>query len=173
MKQLIYLMGVSGSGKSTTGEALASLTGGTFLDGDDYHPPANKEKMAAGTPLTDDDRWPWLDRLREVGLEHLMQGESPVIIACSALKQVYRDRLLADWTAQNISANMVHLVGSRELISDRLSVRQHEYMPATLLDSQFATLEQPQDGEGIIEVSVNASPSEIAKRICETLKFSL
>ncbi len=67
MKTLIYLMGVSGSGKSTLGEALAAKTRGTFLDGDDYHPPANKEKMAAGTPLTDDDRWPWLDRLREVG----------------------------------------------------------------------------------------------------------
>jgi carbohydrate kinase (thermoresistant glucokinase family) len=125
-------MGVSGSGKSTVGERLAAASGRVFIDGDDLHPLANKEKMAAGTPLTDDDRWPWLRRIGE----RLAVGDG-VIVACSSLKRSYRD-LLREYAPE---AYFALLNGSRELLEARLAGRHHEYMPSTLLDSQLATLE--------------------------------
>jgi gluconokinase len=135
---IVVVMGVSGSGKTTIGEPLAEQLGWEFLDGDDFHPPENVAKMAAGTPLTDADRWPWLDRLNKELREREARSESAVL-ACSALKQAYRDRLtrgLADW-------RLVFLHGSFELLRQRIKERKHRYMPASLLQSQFATLEPP------------------------------
>ena len=133
---IVVLMGVSGSGKSTVGEALANVLHWPFLDADDFHPQANVDKMARGEPLTDDDRWPWLDRL---AAELAARGGNAVL-ACSALKRAYRERL-----ARAGDVRFVHLHGDRDTIAARLRSRQHRYMPATLLDSQFATLETPVD----------------------------
>ncbi|HEY0249671.1 MAG TPA: gluconokinase [Gryllotalpicola sp.] len=130
--QPIVLMGVSGSGKSTVGDRLSEVSGRVFIDGDDLHPKANKEKMAAGIPLTDADREPWLRRIGE----RLAVGDG-VVIACSALKRAYRD-LLREYAPD---AYFGLLSGSREVLEQRLAGRHHEYMPATLLDSQLATLE--------------------------------
>lgn len=130
--QPIVLMGVSGSGKTTVGERLAAASGRVFIDGDDLHPRVNKEKMAAGIPLTDDDRWPWL---RSIG-ERLAAGDG-VIVACSSLKRAYRD-LLREYAP---GAYFALLSGSHALLVSRLAGRHHEYMPSTLLDSQLATLE--------------------------------
>ena len=136
---IVVVMGVSGSGKSTTGAALARALGWPFVEGDDLHPPENVAKMAAGVPLTDDDRWPWLDRI-VAELRALSQTRPDVVLACSALKARYRERL-----ARAGDVRFVHLHGDRETIAARLAARQHRYMPATLLDSQLATLEPPAD----------------------------
>ena len=136
----IVVMGVSGCGKSTVGRALAQRLGWRFADGDDFHPPANVEKMRAGVPLDDTDRAPWLARLNAMLRESVAAGR-PVVLACSALRQRYRDAL-----AEGMSGlRFVHLSGSAELIGDRLAARRHRYMPAALLASQFATLEPPAD----------------------------
>lgn len=137
---IAVVMGVSGSGKTTIGSAAAARLGWPFLDGDDFHPPENVAKMSAGKPLTDDDRWPWLDQLNAELREREARGES-AMLACSALKQAYRDRLsrgLTDW-------RLVFLDGSFELLRQRMKERKHRYMPASLLQSQFATLERPVD----------------------------
>lgn len=134
---IVVAMGVSGCGKSTVGAALANVLGWPFLDADDYHPPENVAKMSAGVPLTDADRWPWLDRIVEA-LRGACATHANVVLACSALKQVYRDRL-----ARAGELRLVHLRGDQQTIADRLAARQHRYMPATLLASQFATLEPP------------------------------
>lgn len=136
---IAVVMGVSGSGKSTTGAALARALGWPFVEGDDLHPPENVAKMAAGIPLTDDDRWPWLDRIVD-DLHALSKTNRDIVVACSALKQRYRDRL-----ALAGDVRFVHLHGDRETIAARLAMRHHRYMPATLLDSQLATLEFPAD----------------------------
>ena len=136
---IVVVMGVSGSGKSTTGTALARTLGWPFVEGDDLHPPENVTKMAAGIPLTDDDRWPWLDRIVDE-LRALSKTSPDIVVACSALKRCYRDRL-----APAGDVRFVHLHGDRDTIATRLAMRHHRYMPATLLDSQFATLEPPAD----------------------------
>jgi gluconokinase len=130
---IVVVMGVSGSGKSTIGALLAQRLGVEFLDADEFHPPENVAKMAAGVPLTDADRQPWLQRLNA----ELRRREN-LVLACSALKQSYRDVL-----AQGADCRFVHLRGSIELIRARLSDRKHRYMPASLLESQFAALEPP------------------------------
>jgi gluconokinase len=140
MSQVFIVMGVSGCGKSTIAQKLASATGGEWLEGDAFHPPENKMKMRAGIPLTDDDRWPWMDRLN-TELRAIAGKEHPVFLACSALKQKYRDRLVAGIPG----ARFVYLKGSFEVIQSRLAQRTHEFMPASLLESQFATLEEPSD----------------------------
>ena len=135
---IAVLMGVSGSGKTTIGAALAERLGWPFLDGDDFHPPQNVAKMKSGTPLTDEDRWPWLDRMN-TELRACEARDENVVLACSALKQAYRDRLsrgLASW-------RLVFLHGSFELLRRRAEERKHRYMPASLLQSQFDTLESP------------------------------
>jgi gluconokinase len=143
-------MGVSGSGKSTVGEALAAALAMPFADADALHPPQNVEKMEAGVPLTDDDRWPWLDAVGAL-LEH-----PPVVVACSALRRAYRDRLRAHAPA----LKLVYLHGSRELLAERMSHRDH-FMPVTLLDSQLATLEVPGDDEDAIWCDIIRPVDEI------------
>jgi gluconokinase len=136
---IVVVMGVSGCGKSTVGEALAESLGWRFLDADDFHPPANVAKMAAGTPLVDEDRWPWLDRLA-AEMRAINAGGGDAVLACSALRQAYRDRLAAAG-----DVHFVHLAGDLPTIAARLAARQHRYMPQSLLASQFATLEPPAD----------------------------
>jgi gluconokinase len=137
---LYIVMGVSGCGKSTVARKLAESCGGTWLDADDFHPGSNKLKMSAGIPLTDEDRSPWLAILN-AKLRSAMGGDKPFFLACSALKQKYRDRL-ADGLP---SLNFVYLKGSFELIHSRMSARTGHFMPAALLESQFADLEEPKD----------------------------
>jgi gluconokinase len=129
---------VSGCGKTEVGRRLAQRLNARFIDADDLHPPSNVEKMRAGIPLDDADRAPWLALLNARLREAVAAGES-VVLACSALKQRYRDALAAGLPG----LHFVHLAGSRELIAERLAARRHRYMPPTLLDSQFAALEPP------------------------------
>lgn len=136
----LLLMGVSGSGKTTVGLALARRLGWRFIDGDDFHPPANVEKMRAGMPLDDGDRAPWLERLNAVLRHSLAKGE-PIVLACSALKASYREQL-----AERLPGlQFAYLSGNQELIAARLADRRHKYMPASLLRSQFDTLEPPRE----------------------------
>ena len=136
---IVVLMGVCGSGKTVVGQALAADLGWPFFDGDDFHPLANVAKMAAGTPLTDTDRWPWLDRLA-AEMAAVNDSDGNAVLACSALKQTYRDRI-----ARAGNVRFVHLKGDYDTIAARLAARSHRYMPPTLLASQFATLEEPYD----------------------------
>lgn len=146
-------MGVSGSGKSTVGTALADRLGLPFEDGDHLHPRANVEKMAAGVPLTDDDRWPWLDLVGE----WLAARPDGGVIVCSALKRVYRDRL-----RQHVpDADFLHLTGSMDTIAERQRNRPGHFMPPSLLPDQFATLEPLQADERGIAIDVSASVEEI------------
>lgn len=156
----LIVMGVSGSGKSTVGESLARAFGIEFIDGDDLHPLANKEKMAAGHPLDDEDRAPWLETIAvRIGAE-LAEGR-PIVVACSALKRRYRDQLVSH-APETV---FVHLVGSRDLIAERQRGRRHEYMPDSLLASQFETLEPLGDDERGIVVDVQQSPDEIVDEV--------
>jgi len=157
---IVVLMGVSGSGKSTVGAALAVALGWPLVDADDLHPPENVAKMAAGIPLTDDDRWPWLDRV-VAELRRMTADGTNVILACSALKQVYRDRLAAAGDVR-----FVHLRGDPQTIGRRLASRHHRYMPATLLGSQFATLEAPHDA---IDVDITRSVDAQVRTIVAAL----
>ena len=144
---IVIVMGVSGCGKSTIGQLLADRLGYPFLDADEFHPSANVAKMAAGTPLTDDDRRPWLELLNGK-----LRAQKNAVLACSALKESYRQILsrgLAD-------CRFVHLSGSIELIRARLAERKHRYMPASLLDSQFAALEAP---AGAVVVDIARPPA--------------
>lgn len=137
---LFIVMGVSGSGKTTMAHVLADATGGDWLDADDFHSAENKAKMIAGIPLTDDDRWPWLDRLN-AELRAAGRNGKLLFLACSALKQKYRDRLVIGLP----QARFIYLKGSFELIRSRLANRRNHFMPAGLLESQFADLEEPSD----------------------------
>jgi gluconokinase len=158
---VIVLMGVSGTGKTAVGTRLAQALGGEFVEGDDYHPPANIEKMRSGVPLDDADRQPWLETLsREIGAWH--DAGKTVVLACSALKQRYRDILKAG----RPGVRFVHLEGDKDLIRSRLAQRRGHYMPASLLDSQFAALEEPADA---ITVSVEGTPDQIVAEIMKEL----
>ncbi|MFN4192527.1 MAG: gluconokinase [Tabrizicola sp.] len=141
MTERIILMGVAGCGKSSVGESLAVRLGIPYRDGDDLHTPEAVEKMRAGIPLTDEDRWPWLDRVAGV-----LATQAPVIVGCSALKRSYRDRIRA---GAGGPVRFVHLAGSRDVIAARMAKRTGHYMPTSLLDSQFATLEPPGPDEAL------------------------
>ena len=154
----VIVMGVSGCGKTTIGNLLAARLGYPFLDADEFHPPENVAKMAAGTPLTDEDRRPWLELLNG----KLRAGENAVL-ACSALKESYR-RILSRGLAD---CRFVHLRGDIELIRARLGARMHRYMPASLLESQFATLEPPADS---LAVDIAHPPARCVDNIVAALR---
>ena len=163
--QMIVLMGVSGCGKSSVGEVLSSWTGVSFYDGDDFHPQSNRKKMSQGIPLDDADREPWLQAIVDFAATKCEQQES-LLVACSALKRVYRDQL----RTLDAPVTFVHLTSSIETIHSRLTARKNHFMPVSLLESQFQALESPQGEDGVIEVSVEqktvqASVSEIAERL--------
>ncbi len=165
--RIIVVMGVSSSGKSTIGKRLADALDGPFLDGDGYHPAANVEKMRAGTPLTDTDRWPWLERLAGA-LKDAAETDGRAIGACSALRRSYRD-YLTKIAGEPIL--FVYLKGDKETIRQRIARRVHEYMPASLLDSQFATLEEPQADENVLEAPIDASVETIVARLVAELRL--
>lgn len=168
LPRTLIVMGVSGCGKSLIGSQIAARFGGHFDDADDFHSAANKDKMRAGIPLTDEDRWPWYDTLR-AQIETKRQESGFYVLACSALKAVYRDRLRgADRDLEDIA--FVHLKGSREVIHARMSARKDHYMPPTLLDSQFAILEETPD---LITISLEQSPEEIQADILAALEKAL
>ena len=135
---VIVLMGVSGSGKSTTGAALAKALDWPFRDADSFHPPANIAKMSQGLPLNDDDRAPWLAAIAQ-WIDARCELSEPGIVSCSALKRAYRQRIVG----ARDRVRLVYLRGDMALIGRRLQARKHHFMPATLLESQFATLEEP------------------------------
>ncbi|GHE58937.1 gluconokinase [Streptomyces cellulosae] len=159
---VVVVMGVAGTGKTTIGPLLAARLGVPYAEGDDFHPQSNIAKMSAGTPLTDDDRWPWLDAIGDWA-----QGRAGLggVVSCSALKRSYRDRLRA--VAPGVI--FVHLTGDRALIEDRMSHRQGHFMPPALLDSQFATLQPLEPDEAGVAVSVTGSPEEITGRAATAL----
>lgn len=151
-------MGVSGCGKSTVGAAFAKALDGTYVDGDDLHPARNIAKMSTGTPLHDTDRWPWLDRVGEA----LTSRHETTIVGCSALKRAYRDRIRAK-AAEPVL--FVHLSGTREEIARRMENRPGHFMPASLLDSQFSALEEPQLDEYAVTISIDQPLVEILKKL--------
>ena len=153
---VIILMGVSGSGKTTVGQLLAGQLAWEFADGDNYHPRANIKKMRNGVPLTDADREPWLDELRAV-IAGWIADEKNGVLACSALRQVYRERLLVDKQVR-----FVYLKAARDVLSQRLLQRQDHYMKESMLTSQLSTLEEPIDST---IVNANESPAVIVREI--------
>jgi gluconokinase len=157
----IIIMGVSGSGKTTIGEKLAAELGWSFRDADDFHPPANVAKMAAGTPLDDRDRAPWLAAIRAHIEASLARGES-TIVTCSALKERYRDVLVSD----PARVTLVHLVGDFDLIRERMEQRTDHFFKPELLRSQFETLEPPDDA---IVVDIAQSPEAIVAEVRQRL----
>ena len=162
--RVAVVMGVSGSGKTTIGRALARRLGWLFQEGDALHPPENVAKMSAGYPLDDADRAPWLAAIAALIDEWRARGKAGVI-TCSALKRRYREVIIGD----RPGVRLVYLAGSRALIAERLAARRGHFMPASLLDSQFATLEPPLPKECAIAVSVDAPVAAIVARIAASL----
>lgn len=164
----LIVMGVSGSGKSTIAEALAERLSWRFEDGDAFHPASNVAKMSAGHPLTDEDRWPWLKAIAdEIG--RVCDGGGHIIIACSALKHTYRDVLRAG----RRDVRFVFLMGTQDLIANRLAQRKDHFMPPGLLASQFNTLEVPESGEHVIAVSIDASVDAIVADVLQQLNLGV
>lgn len=158
----IVVMGVCGSGKSTIAAALAKRLGGIYRDGDDFHPESNRQKMASGIPLDDDDRQGWLDQLAQLISSHDDPAAGPLCLACSALRKAYRDRLRqADDTLQ-----FIFLYGTEEQLAERLQGRDNHFMPAALLRSQLSTLEPPKHAIQVnIKFSVDEIVNEVARQI--------
>lgn len=157
---VIIVMGVSGAGKSTIAAMLAVRLGWTYEDADWFHPPANVEKMHAGKPLTDEDRWPWLQAVADF-IDAAQPAGRHAVIACSALKRAYRDVLIGS----RRRVRLVYLRGERDLIARRMTLRHGHFMPPALLDSQLATLEEPGEDENAIVVSIEGRPHEIVDAI--------
>jgi gluconokinase len=164
---IAVVMGVSGSGKTTVAVLLAAALGCQFQEGDNLHPPENVEKMRSGVPLTDADRAPWLKKIAEEMDGWRARGESGVL-TCSALKRSYRDMIIGD----RPEVRLVYLKGSHDLIGRRMAARHEHFMPTALLDSQFATLEEPTPDERPIIVDVGGKPAEIAAEIIRRLEQS-
>lgn len=156
---LIIVFGVSGSGKTTVGKLLARELGWQFLEADDFHPAANIEKMRSGRPLTDEDRWPWLNCLRKQ-IEQLLSARENAVLACSALKCAYRDRLRV-----SDEVKFVFLRGDYALIEKQLRSRRRHFMNPDLLQSQFDDLEEPQVDEHTLTVALGRTPEKIAEEI--------
>lgn len=154
----VVVMGVSGSGKTTIGIGLAKRLGWPFVDGDSLHPPANVAKMAAGVPLNDDDRWPWLAAIARWFDERRAAGE-PGVVACSALRRSYRDVLRENRSGLRI----VYLKGTRDVLAGRIAHRQGHFFPAKLLDDQLRALEEPGPDERPIVVSIDEPPEAIVE----------
>jgi gluconokinase len=159
-------MGVSGSGKSTVAGILAGALKWDLEEGDDLHPASNVAKMASGVPLTDDDRWPWLEKIADWIRAHTDAGK-PGIVTCSALKRSYRDVLRK---GSNGNVVFVHLAGTRDRISGRLNARMDHFMPSSLLDTQLSTLEPIESDEQAIVVDVGPPPAEVAAKIITELE---
>jgi gluconokinase len=160
LPRAILLMGVSGCGKSTTGEGLAAELGWPFRDADSFHPAANIEKMSRGIPLSDEDRWPWLEAIA-AWLDERIRKREPGIVSCSALKKTYR-RLLLDGRPD---VQLVYLKGELPLIGRRMARRVNHFMPPSLLESQFDALEEPDPTEWPIIVPIDTSPRRIVEHI--------
>ena len=161
---VLVVMGVSGSGKTTIAALLAGRLRWDFEDGDDFHPPANVEKMHGGTPLTDEDRWPWL-RAIAAWIDAIRESGQHGIVACSALRRAYRDILVGE----RADVRLVYLNGSRDLIARRQAARHNHFMPASLVDSQFATLEEPGPDEHPIVASIEPRPAQVVDSIVAQL----
>ena len=156
---ILLLMGVSGSGKTTVGAMLAGRLGWTYAEADDFHPPANVEKMHAGIPLDDDDRRPWLDATAS----WMKSQDDPAVVTSSALKRKYRDLLRAG----RPDLRLIYLDGSQELIGKRMAARHGHFFPKDLLDSQFSDLEPPAPEENPLIVSVDGAPEQIVQEIMD------
>jgi len=162
---VVIILGVSGAGKTTLGKLLARELGWVFYEADDFHSPANVEKMHAGIPLTDEDRRPWLESLRDLVKRSLAAGEN-AILACSALKKTYRDCLQV-----GTDVRFVYLRGGYELIANQLSHRRGHFMNPALLQSQFADLEEPQPAEDAIVIELGRSPDKVVEEIKSKLRL--
>ena len=162
----LIVMGVSGSGKSTIADRLAARLGWRCEDGDRFHPASNVAKMSAGHPLTDEDRWPWLQAIADE-IDRVCQAGERAVIACSALKHAYRDILVHGRS----DVRIVFLEGTQDLIAGRLAARKGHFMPPGLLTSQFATLEPPETSEHPVTVSIDASVEAIVDDILRQLKL--
>ena len=161
---VVVVMGVSGSGKTTIGKRVADKLGVDIAEGDEFHPPANIEKMRRGEPLSDADRWPWLEAIAG-RIDRALAERRGLVVACSALKRAYRDILIGGRTG----VDLVYLRGSRELIGGRVRGRKHEYMPASLLPSQFTALEEPGPNENPMIVDVNQPADVLADEIAAAI----
>jgi len=162
MTRRIVIMGVSGCGKSSVGAALSDALGIPYREGDDLHPPANIAKMRAGETLTDADRWPWLDLVAQD-----LAAQAPVILGCSALRRAYRDRIRE---GAGGPVCFVHLAGSPALIATRMAARSGHFMPASLLDSQFASLEPPEPDEEAITVDIDQPLDRLVEDILRQMR---
>ncbi|WP_136660738.1 gluconokinase [Nitratireductor sp. XY-223] len=157
--RLYVVMGVAGCGKSSVGAAVARKFGATYLDGDDFHPPRNIDKMSRGEALTDDDRWPWL----KIVAREMAARPGKVFAGCSALRRIYRDTI-AEVAGEPVT--FVFLDGTRDLIAERMNAREGHFMPLSLLDSQFAALEKPEPDERAIVVDISKDQAQVVEDIC-------
>jgi gluconokinase len=156
---IVIVFGVSGAGKTTIGKLLAEQLGWRFYEGDDFHPPANIEKMRSGHPLTDEDRWPWMERLREQ-ITRFVAAKENAVLACSALKRAYRKHL-----GVSGEVKFVFLRGDYTLIAEQLGRRHGHFMNPDLLQSQFADLEEPRPGEDVLTIELGRTPEELVEEI--------
>ncbi|WP_041057176.1 gluconokinase [Vibrio owensii] len=160
----VVVMGVCASGKTTIGEHLAKKLGRKFIDGDDLHPRANIQKMASGQPLNDDDRKPWLERIRDAAYSLESKNEHGIIV-CSALKKIYRDQIREG----NENVTFLFLDGSKELILERMRARQGHFMKENMVNSQFEALERPEDESRTIFVSIDATIEDVVSNAAELI----
>jgi len=161
--RLYVVMGVAGCGKSSIGAGAAHLLGGTYIDGDDFHPQSNIDKMSAGIALNDKDRWPWL---KIVGQE-LAKQDGLVLAGCSALKRSYRN-FIAECAGEPVT--FLYLDGSKELIANRMAAREGHFMPTSLLDSQFATLQVPNETENAVAIDISGTQDDVISEIEKYIK---